>query len=669
MERYQYEPLQDPDVDIRILTLLPGEFDDQITVQIHHVSLLPKEMPETMKRMTIEELQETVPEGWEVFETYERRFVFADPRGDTRWVHPAPEFEEELYSSRQEREVASVDYAALSYEWGPAQDMEEIYVMSTDGLAPEDCNTQDGWNQSPSILSVRQNLAVALRHIRAKTTPCSMWIDAVCINQEDNSERSKQVSRMQDIFTLAPRVLVWLGEASVTSATALSTLEYLGHQCLDTTNEYWIFPPKVSEEDWWDIDTPLPYDAETWDAIGELLGRSYFKRLWIWQEVILSDDRAVVQCGGEQTDWPTFRRAVDRMFQFKSNMPEPICRRLLHVYALSYMRGGDGFERYMRKTHNQLCVDPRDRIYAIRGLLDRTLSDRIHPDYELTGADVYREAVLAYLAEMKDLRIINQCDAGSRTVDGLPSWVPDWSIPMGRALADPEHCFASLKLPAQWQHTTPGQLKVLGVRCATLESVATRAIDPECVGETLEMLRRCFPPDLCTAQYITGEPLLDAYATTLCGNEVEHAFDQTSGSHGRITLADPQVLAKISRTQEDGIRLDTEFGNDPYVQSILRESWGSVVWRLRRVTSVPDRPLLNQVGHVNINRYPAIGRSSQALGDLVCVLLGYPAPLLLRNDKLDRFQIVGSVYIHGLMYGEALLGNLLRGALECSGPK
>lgn len=39
-----------------------------------------------------------------------------------------------------------------------------------------------------------------------------MWIDAICINQEDLGERSSQVSFMTNIYAAAARVVVWLGK-------------------------------------------------------------------------------------------------------------------------------------------------------------------------------------------------------------------------------------------------------------------------------------------------------------------------------------------------------------------------------------------------------------------------------------------------------------------------
>jgi hypothetical protein len=59
---------------------------------------------------------------------------------------------------------------------------------------------------------VTLNLESALRHLRDEDKPRRPWIDTICINQSDIEERSKQVSRMLDIYKYARKVLIWLGK-------------------------------------------------------------------------------------------------------------------------------------------------------------------------------------------------------------------------------------------------------------------------------------------------------------------------------------------------------------------------------------------------------------------------------------------------------------------------
>jgi len=53
-----------------------------------------------------------------------------------------------------------------------------------------------------------------LLRLRLRDEPRLLWIDAVCINQTDNVEKTKQVMLMRKIYENAVSVLVRLGEGS-----------------------------------------------------------------------------------------------------------------------------------------------------------------------------------------------------------------------------------------------------------------------------------------------------------------------------------------------------------------------------------------------------------------------------------------------------------------------
>ncbi|KUI68532.1 Heterokaryon incompatibility protein 6, OR allele [Cytospora mali] len=87
-------------------------------------------------------------------------------------------------------------FEALSYVWGGATATADIFV---DGVA----------------FSATTNLHDALKHIRPRTgDPRIMWIDAICINQNDDSERNHQVPLMQRIYSGAAAAVVWLGPSN-----------------------------------------------------------------------------------------------------------------------------------------------------------------------------------------------------------------------------------------------------------------------------------------------------------------------------------------------------------------------------------------------------------------------------------------------------------------------
>ncbi|PSR85543.1 heterokaryon incompatibility protein-domain-containing protein [Coniella lustricola] len=97
-----------------------------------------------------------------------------------------------VHSSFRARPV----YQALSYRWG---DMKETKNITVNGAA----------------LPVGMNLMGALRFLRRLQEPSGsrlIWIDAICINQNDDFEKARQVGLMGQIYFRAAKVIVWLGD-------------------------------------------------------------------------------------------------------------------------------------------------------------------------------------------------------------------------------------------------------------------------------------------------------------------------------------------------------------------------------------------------------------------------------------------------------------------------
>jgi hypothetical protein len=97
-------------------------------------------------------------------------------------------------------------YEALSYVWGSVEDKQLIYIQPSDDKGD---NSSAG---NVRCLRVTKNLHAALSRIRDRVLDRVLWIDAICINQEDNKEKGHQVQSMAKIYASANRVIVWLGE-------------------------------------------------------------------------------------------------------------------------------------------------------------------------------------------------------------------------------------------------------------------------------------------------------------------------------------------------------------------------------------------------------------------------------------------------------------------------
>ncbi|KAJ4202065.1 hypothetical protein NW759_015453 [Fusarium solani] len=197
-------------------------------------------------------------------------------------------------------------FAALSYVWGDPNIKEAISLD----------------NQS---FPVAKNLAAALKHIRGNWTSRrspyrvqSLWVDAVCINQQDPDERTQQVQLMSRIYKSAAVVLAWLGPGD--HSLAFSTIKLLAREMYDDTarrfNE-----EKFSRLDWLQGHPSLCSDDGpeqsgsgfrnlAWSAVATFVRDPYWTRVWIFQEVVLARKLLFISNGLASTKLLVSKRVV-----------------------------------------------------------------------------------------------------------------------------------------------------------------------------------------------------------------------------------------------------------------------------------------------------------------------------------------------------------------------
>lgn len=87
-------------------------------------------------------------------------------------------------------------FDALSYAWGRGTPGSRRAILL---------------NETHS-LQMTDNLFAALRRLRRRFASRQLWIDAICINQDDLEERNHQVSMMDQVYLSAQHVCIWLGD-------------------------------------------------------------------------------------------------------------------------------------------------------------------------------------------------------------------------------------------------------------------------------------------------------------------------------------------------------------------------------------------------------------------------------------------------------------------------
>lgn len=235
--RYKYTPLDITKEEIRLIKLFPGDFKHDIHIQIIHHPFKELESPpdDFPKRLSIGELQETLPRDWTVRETIEGRYLFiSDTTHTTSWNHPSASVSKSAFATRADKPLETFPkYDALSYTWGRDPRMEQIYVTS-------EGQESAGQLQAPMLtLNIRFNLANAMRYLRHANQPRIIWIDAICINQVDSAERDLQIKRMGRIYSRSAAVVIWLSSSSSSSSFALTKLNHLGQQVEHTASRWY----------------------------------------------------------------------------------------------------------------------------------------------------------------------------------------------------------------------------------------------------------------------------------------------------------------------------------------------------------------------------------------------------------------------------------------------
>lgn len=378
---FTYTPLNNQDKEIRLLTLLPGDRNDSILCQITTHSLL-----------------------------------------------------------------SCLAYNALSYVWGDA-------TTSSD---PRNTVLLD--NQS---FSVTANLLSALHHLRppAAGEAVTLWVDAICINQADLDERNQQVAIMRDIYATAERVIIWLGEDD----------EYTSNGVFDKIQKVQELQLLAQADELAGTRLQLMHEcADFYFTLADV--RPWFSRVWILQELALAKNDPLVVCGQRSVSWFTLvevwnitakavmagmgrgffrsqsvkkqesllaQNDVKEAEQITEEEPERLAKVKLDVLdELLHSRrknGGETFRRLLILSRTSQASNPKDRVYALLGLLSPTETSApnsitIPIDYRKPTWEVYSDAVSHIFSRGEGPYFLSGIHLpGICNPDGLPSWVPDLS--------------------------------------------------------------------------------------------------------------------------------------------------------------------------------------------------------------------------------------------------
>ncbi|ETS84747.1 hypothetical protein PFICI_02772 [Pestalotiopsis fici W106-1] len=564
-------------------------------------------------------------------------------------------------------------YEALSYVWGkPTVYHSSIFCI--DGNDETDQGT----------LRIGANLTKALVAFRLSDRPRRVWVDAICINQEDLSERRAQVRMMGDIFRAARQVLCWLGgfeNLHLDEPVSLIAINFLRQFNRDQEGEL----RKVQNYLHHDVKTREDEVIHmSWLAIKKLFDIEYFHRAWIIQEVGLAS-RARLSWGKNDiwVDWEeiaTFVKFLDdngasivTHFDLKSW----VCNHICMVWTMK----PDGqplydFSEVLHWARIHISTDPRDYVYALLGHPSAIVGGDliIEPRYTVSTKEVYTTLAINTITRTDNLHILAFVDHGEEfeTETGtLPTWVPDWHAP---------NLVAPLRYPTQAAPKTADSI----VLDAEANSIRCMGV---IVGEIIAISDMITPKELPVTTYDTEVEKSVSFL-------FDHLYDELVAKTG-VTLPTWQdFVFSLSCVLTGAMRLDkgaatgepmwqqradcaayllkfeeikTRRNKGGFLQSLSPEdreafqasaSSGSAAIFIQEATW---NSMCRNVFRTSKGSF-GIGPRIMKTGDLCAIVPGSVYPLILRKWG-DQHRLVGPALLYGFMNGEALEG-ARNGSLE-----
>ncbi|KAF6517151.1 hypothetical protein HZS61_002712 [Fusarium oxysporum f. sp. conglutinans] len=548
-------------------------------------------------------------------------------------------------------------------------------------------------------LNVSLNLWNFLQNYRETAGERIIWIDQICINQEDKDECVQQIGQMCEIYQRASMDLFWIGEPDEDTEAVLdllSSLDRLETHLLESGGSHPGISALLNPIFMRSVGLP-EHDAPIWASLMKFISRSAFHRAWIIQEVAVSRKPAIF-CGLLMLPFDVVGRAA-------TFLVESSWIKLFHqIYKVS---GAAGFitgmmncrVRHQEGEHQSLdlllastrrfkATKPVDKIFALINLAEsgrkKALPPALRPDYRKSVVEVFRDVTL-HLIRQGSLDILSGVeDAKFRQIHQLPSWVPDYSVHQVASILCMPPRPGSLSLYAaaagrdvsvQHSPSDPDTLKLSAYKIDKISKICP--IAEKSIYDTLEKWASMVD---FSAVYpiVNGKSgsMIDAFWRTLIGNiglGTSHypvsedwvykfaAFALQAREELQLhfsSSADTQSAAVESPSLTPGIDLVVRLLQDLHHGKEGLDQDGGLYESTMHHVSWHRRMFLTNGG------YLGLAHPSTQPGDEVILLSGGRVPFVVKRGSVDRpegYSIVGEAYVHGIMDGELLYGGLLLG--------
>ncbi|PQE33433.1 heterokaryon incompatibility protein [Rutstroemia sp. NJR-2017a WRK4] len=339
--------------------------------------------------------------------------------------------------------------------------------------------------------------------LRYRDRPRSIWIDQLCINQNDIEERAQQVSMMTEIYSNASAVNIWLGDRDPTTEAGMRVVRDIhnfsvrvckgGDACTCFGTRHTIIPTKISDS----VDlTKAPisfrgmyeifaaHQSRFVTGVRELIGghltelmsclfmNPWFRRIWVLQEALRART-ALVYCGPEIISWNElldvnmWLNSTDYRFQETFLPTHPMMPSIWTTLRTqqSNLASLDPRDSPQKGDHHLgildvfldglelKATDPRDKLFALLPFGRETcIADElplaIRPSYSKSSKRVLADFTKWWISTNKSLAILSY-------THGQPgrAWVRLHDEPFGPQKSKPTWAIGSDGKPS-WAKTT-----------------------------------------------------------------------------------------------------------------------------------------------------------------------------------------------------------------------
>ena len=632
-------------------------------------------------------------------------------------------------------------YKALSYTWG--NPFSSPVSPRVKALLKTDV---DPWDKTATVFvndvafTVKRNLIDAIHRFRATHAKKAIWVDSICINQADPIECGQEVRLMDQVYGTAEEVPIWLGKKNTGVNTAFhlvkdvnnafakwyDTQHHLGYReqwdrivqtgeaipnALDQANVWeWLQSPKCRP--FFDnIDfraLGVRTDRLAWEFLRSLLSRTWFDRVWTWQEKELAR-KATVYVGDKTLPWVELWFAMLLVMghdlsetRVTPSLMMPNREYLRVMDSLNIATSSDLLDIVMIVRHRNTS-DPRDKIFGVVGVAARyhmaSLSDQeqflelVKYGYLATN-DVYKEFSRYWILEKRDLRVLQACRPYTKMIKELPSWVVDWSDntqswQLSTRLYNASKGQDTLDVDYQY-HLNSDELRIKGVSIDRVKFVFTsKSIDKD-------ELKGRFKTGMADAEYWRSrlmQPLVSLYVAGIGRNHTKPLPTDWKEAIQNLRLNDiylptgqsqaeafwrtlildqcPYITDSTNRRVPSDIDLVSIFNQWAHIRalplSLLPESMRDrkeVGVSVQRWLEAIGQRVLNKRFYVTERGYIGSATKHIQANDRICIFFGGKVPFALRKkEDAEWYTLVEEAYLHGFMDGESI-DLLEKGELE-----